>query len=143
VRKHLQRFNTKSEYCYTYFYIYWTWCWKIRYNTSILEEPSWWWSYASWMYNYLCNQYISPTTLCVWIQFRRGVLDTTKFVSSLRQVGFICIIGIVLRVIVTGIHTFMCMHYSMCILVIIVMSFKEVSFINNIPVISWWSALFV
>jgi len=31
VRKHLQRFITKSEYCYTYFYIYWTWCWiQIR-----------------------------------------------------------------------------------------------------------------
>ena len=45
----------------------------------ILEGPSWWWSYASWIYNYLCNQYISPTKLCVRIRFRRGVLDTTLY----------------------------------------------------------------
>jgi hypothetical protein len=44
----------------------------------ILEGPSWW-SYASWIYNYLCNQYISPTKLCVRIRFRRGVLDTTLY----------------------------------------------------------------
>ena len=44
----------------------------------ILEGPSWW-SYASWIYNYLCNQYISPTKLCVRIRFRRGVLDTTSY----------------------------------------------------------------
>ena len=45
----------------------------------ILEGPSWWWSYASWIYNYLCDQYISSTTLCVRIRFRRDVLDTTLY----------------------------------------------------------------
>ena len=38
---------------------------------------SWLWSYGSWIYNYLCNQYLSQPTLRVWIPLRRGVLDTT------------------------------------------------------------------
>jgi hypothetical protein len=32
----------------------------------------WSWSYGSWIYNYLCNQCLSPITM--WV---RGVLDTT------------------------------------------------------------------
>jgi len=32
---------------------------------------------GSWIYNYLCNQCLSPLTLWVLIQLRRGVLDTT------------------------------------------------------------------
>jgi len=43
----------------------------------ILMRPSWSWSYGSWIYNYLCNQCISPLKLWVRIQFRRGVIDTT------------------------------------------------------------------
>ena len=39
--------------------------------------PSWSLSYASWIYNYLCNQCLSTLTLWVWIPLRRGVLDTT------------------------------------------------------------------
>jgi hypothetical protein len=35
------------------------------------------WSYDSWIYNYLCNQCLSPPTLCVQVLFRWGVLDTT------------------------------------------------------------------
>ena len=35
--------------------------------------PSWSWSYDSWVYNYLCNQCLSPLKLCSW----RGVLYTT------------------------------------------------------------------
>jgi hypothetical protein len=31
----------------------------------------------SWIYNYLCNQCLSPLKLCVRIPLRRGVLDTT------------------------------------------------------------------
>jgi hypothetical protein len=44
-------------------YINWTW------------GPSW--SYGSWIYNYLCNQYLLPLTLWVWIPLSRDVLDTT------------------------------------------------------------------
>jgi len=35
------------------------------------------WSYGIWIYNYLCNQCLSPLTLWVWTPLRRGVLDTT------------------------------------------------------------------
>jgi hypothetical protein len=38
-----------------------------------LERLSWMWSFS----DYLCNQCLSPLTLWVQIQFRRGVLDTT------------------------------------------------------------------
>jgi hypothetical protein len=37
---------------------------------------SWSWSYGSWIYNYLCNQCLSPLMLVVRIPLRRGVLDT-------------------------------------------------------------------
>jgi len=31
--------------------------------------PSWTWSYCSWIYNYLCNQCLSPLKLCARIPF--------------------------------------------------------------------------
>jgi hypothetical protein len=37
---------------------------------------SWSWSYGSWIYNYICNQCLSPL-MWVRILLRRGVLDTT------------------------------------------------------------------
>ena len=43
--------------------------------------PSWSWSYGSWIYDYLCNQCLSPLTLCVRIPL--GV----KFVGDLWEVG--------------------------------------------------------
>jgi hypothetical protein len=43
----------------------------------ISKGPSWSWSYGSWIYNYLCNQCLSPPTLWVRILHRWGVLDTT------------------------------------------------------------------
>jgi hypothetical protein len=42
-----------------------------------LKWPSWSWSYGSWIYNYLCNQCLSPLTLWIRIPLRRGVLNTT------------------------------------------------------------------
>jgi hypothetical protein len=39
--------------------------------------PSWSWSYGSWIYNYLCDQCLSPPKLWIRIALRRGVLDTT------------------------------------------------------------------
>jgi len=38
---------------------------------------SWSWSYGSWIYNYLCNQCLSPLMLWVRTLLRRGVLDIT------------------------------------------------------------------
>ena len=34
------------------------------------------WSYSSWIYNYMCYQWLSPLTLWVGILLRQGVLDT-------------------------------------------------------------------
>jgi hypothetical protein len=50
---------------------------RITYKTevNITKGPLWLRSYGSWIYNYLCNQYISPLTLWVRIPPRRGVLD--------------------------------------------------------------------
>jgi hypothetical protein len=35
------------------------------------------WLYGSWIYNYLCNQCLSPLTLWFQIPLRQGVLNTT------------------------------------------------------------------
>jgi len=42
-----------------------------------ITGPSWSWSYGSWIYNYLCNQCLSPLTLWVRTRVRRGVLEST------------------------------------------------------------------
>ena len=34
------------------------------------ERPSWPWSYGSWIYNYICDQYLSPLMLWVGISIR-------------------------------------------------------------------------
>jgi len=36
---------------------------------TILEVPSWSWSYNGWIYNYLCHQCLSPLKLWVRIPF--------------------------------------------------------------------------
>jgi len=36
----------------------------------LLRGASWPWWYGSWIYNYLCNQYLSPRKLWVRIPFR-------------------------------------------------------------------------
>ena len=40
---------------------------------EIWPGPLWLWSYGSSIYNYLCNQCLSPLKLWVWILLRRGV----------------------------------------------------------------------
>jgi hypothetical protein len=47
------------------------------YDFKVQRGPSWSWSYDSLIYNYLCNQCLSPLTLWVWFPLWRGVLDTT------------------------------------------------------------------
>jgi hypothetical protein len=44
----------------------------------LVLELLWSWSYGSWIYSYLCKQYLSPLTLWVWIPLGQGVLDTTS-----------------------------------------------------------------
>ena len=52
-------------------------------NFTLYRGPTW--SYCSWIYNYLCNQCLSPLTLWVRISLRQHYV--IKFVSDLRQVG--------------------------------------------------------
>ena len=48
-------------------------------STILIYEkwPSWSWLYGSWIYNYLCNQWISPLTFGVRIALNWCVLETT------------------------------------------------------------------
>jgi hypothetical protein len=68
----------------------WLWSWKLSVSYDITDKivnkkkyrghdnsldffykgPSWPWSYGSWIYNYLCNQYLSPLMLWVRILIR-------------------------------------------------------------------------
>ena len=41
------------------------------FNSVVCNGPSWSWSLGSWIYNYLCTQYLSPLTLWVRISPRR------------------------------------------------------------------------
>ena len=52
-----------------------TWCRGHEFGLVSPCDPSW--SYGSWIYNYLCNQCLSPPMLWIRIPFWRGVLDTT------------------------------------------------------------------
>ena len=45
----------------------WKFSFKYMYLPKKVEGPLWSWSYGSWIYNYLCNQCLSPLTLCVRI----------------------------------------------------------------------------
>jgi len=47
------------------------------------KGPSWPWSYGSWIYNYLCNQCLSPLTL--WVRIPGGVYSIQHFV-----IKFVC-----------------------------------------------------
>ena len=51
----------------------------LRYQNKIIKiskRPKSW-SYGSWIYNYLCNQCLSPLTLWVRTPLRRDILNTT------------------------------------------------------------------
>ena len=50
----------------------------LYYNFKSCQRPSWSWSYIGWVYNYLCNQYLSPLTLWVRITLSRGFLNTIQ-----------------------------------------------------------------
>jgi hypothetical protein len=49
---------------------------NLEFCHKMIEGQSWSWSYGSWIYNYLCNQCLSPLTLLVLNLLRWGVLDT-------------------------------------------------------------------
>ena len=63
--------------------------WFMTYKSGAVM--SWLLSYGSWIYNYLCNQCLSPLVLWVWTPFMVRCIWYNilwlKFVSDLRQVG--------------------------------------------------------
>ena len=48
------------------------------YFVILLNWPSWPWSYGSWIYNYPCNQCISPLMLWVRFSIRSGYTTLDK-----------------------------------------------------------------
>jgi hypothetical protein len=47
----------------------------ISHISILIEGPSWPWSYGSWIYNYLCNQCLSPLMLLVheWKVYKTSI----------------------------------------------------------------------
>jgi len=41
----------------------------VDHQYIIDKESLWSWSYCSWIYNYLCNQCLSPLKLWVWTPY--------------------------------------------------------------------------
>ena len=77
-----------KHHCFNFFLI----IHKHQINSLSIGESSWSWSYGSWNYNSLCNQYLSPLTLWVWILNPTQAIQhyVIKFVSDLRQIcGFL------------------------------------------------------
>jgi len=52
-----------------------------EHEPNITEEPSWSWSYGRWIYNYLCNQCLSPLKL--WVQIPLMARCTRNIYSTL------------------------------------------------------------
>jgi len=50
---------------------------KLEYPVIWCWEPSWGWSYGSWIYNYLCNQFLSPLNFVSSNPSQARLLDTT------------------------------------------------------------------
>jgi hypothetical protein len=61
-------FNPAMKWCFRYF---------LELHFWMKALPSWSWSHGSWIYNYLCNQCLSPLTLWVLTPLRRDTLVTT------------------------------------------------------------------
>ena len=73
-----------------YFEIYYFQEWYIILYCN-WEGPSWYWSYGSWIYNFMCNQCLSPLKLWVRIPLMANVYSiqycVINFVSDLWQIG--------------------------------------------------------
>jgi hypothetical protein len=69
---HFEYVNSQHMFYYNYF----SHCQHCSFH-HLTWEPSWSWSYGSWIYNYLCNQCLSLLTMWFQIPLRRGVLDAT------------------------------------------------------------------
>jgi len=63
-------FLSDTKISSTYFLLHFS-----KYKRHLKKGLSWSWSYGSWIYNYLCNQCISP--LMLWVQISIRVRCTT------------------------------------------------------------------
>ena len=87
--------NFVPIYMYTSLTMYMYMIYKVTSITFTSRGPLWSCSYGSWIYNYLwlCNHYLSPLKLWVWIPLMARCTRyhiVIKFVSDLRQVcGFL------------------------------------------------------
>ena len=66
---HIQWFKVRGDCSFCW---YWWNCWPSLFKRGLSS-----WSYGSWIYKYLCNQYLSPLKLWVRIPLGQGVFDTT------------------------------------------------------------------
>jgi len=79
ITSHLQSLNMLVTMCQQFTNLFLVgysekWGFVISYFNKGL---SWSWLYGSWIYNYLCNQCLSPLTLWVRTPLRRDILATT------------------------------------------------------------------
>jgi hypothetical protein len=58
---------------------------KMDTTSHLSQRPPWSWSYGSWIYDYLCNQCLSPLTLWVRISNMLDVLDTIPLCDEVCQ----------------------------------------------------------
>jgi hypothetical protein len=70
-------FHFKSTFHMAFRCKSWSWCFLSSELSIFIDSKgaSWSWSYGSWMYSYLYNQYLSPLTMWAGIPSRRDVLD--------------------------------------------------------------------
>ena len=70
-------FHFKSTFHMAFRCESWFWCFLSSELSIFIDSKgaSWSWSYGSWIYSYLYNQYISPLTMWAGIPSRRSVLD--------------------------------------------------------------------
>jgi hypothetical protein len=64
-----------------WFLLSFLWVFRLDFRAVLIKlflfGPSWSQSYGIWIYNYLCNQSLSPLALWVRIPLRRRVIDIT------------------------------------------------------------------
>jgi hypothetical protein len=63
----------------------------LCYFLNAEQGPSWSWSYGSWIYNYLCNQCLSPLNL--WARVMVMVFNTTMFQQYFSYIVAVSFIG--------------------------------------------------
>jgi hypothetical protein len=72
-RTYTAHYNHQKQ-TYKKYIVYLSICFRIEKTCPV---SPWSWSYGYWIYNFICNQCLSPLTFWVLISLSRGILDTT------------------------------------------------------------------